>query len=32
MMRVDEIGDHIRRLPSGSGPRPDCGIGLVTKT
>jgi hypothetical protein len=29
-MSVDVIGDHIRVLPSGSGPRPDCAICAVT--
>ena len=31
MISVEVIGDHIRVLPSGSGPRPDCGICFVTK-
>src|SRR5258707_10180707 len=32
MINVEVIGDHIRALPSGSGPRHDCGIWSVTKT
>ena len=32
MISVEVIGDHIRVLPSGSGPRPDCGICSVTKS
>jgi hypothetical protein len=32
MISVDVIGDHIRVLASSSGPRPDCGICVVTNT
>src|SRR5271156_4718929 len=30
VISVEVIGDHIRVLPSGSGPRPDCGSWPVT--
>src|SRR6478609_7937115 len=32
VISVEVIGDHIRVLPSGSRPRPDCGICVVTKS